>query len=72
MRILFVGDLNSLHQRELWSVSSSGSALKRLSRARASESGVASYKFSADGHWIAYVGDQDTTGVNELYIVPAM
>lgn len=68
-RMFFVADLEHARQRQLY-VTDAGGQTRRLGRATIGESDVYEFRVSPDGRWIAYAGEQETVGVDELFVVP--
>jgi Tol biopolymer transport system component len=61
-------DVNAID--ELYVVFSDGSEIIKLSDPLVAGGDVAAFQISPDGISVAYVADQDTAGVFELYVVP--
>ena len=67
---VFIADKDVNVIDELFVAFSDGSEIIKLSDPLVARGNVAAFRISPDGIFVAYVADQDTAGVFELYVVP--
>jgi hypothetical protein len=67
---VFIADKEVNGIDELFVAFSDGSEIIKLSDTLVARGNVAAFRISPDGIFVAYVADQDTAGLFELYVVP--
>ena len=67
---VFIADKEVNGIDELFVTFSDGSEIIKLSDTLVARANVAAFRISPDGIFVAYVADQDTAGLFELYVVP--
>ena len=68
--VVFTADKDSNGTTELYASFDDGTEIIKLSETMVAGGNVASFEVSPDGIWVAYVADQDTNNLFELYVVP--
>ena len=68
--VVFSADKDSDGTVELYASFSDGTEIIKLSGTMVAGGNVVDFKVSPDGIYVAYVADQDTNNVFELYVVP--
>jgi Tol biopolymer transport system component len=68
--VVFIADKDVNVIDELFVAFSDGTDIVKLSDKLVTRGNVAAFLISPDGFFVAYVADQDTAGVFELYVVP--
>ena len=69
--VLFLADLATDHQVELWSAPVSGGGATRISPALDADADVYGFAVTPDGARVVYLADQRTDDVLELFTMPA-
>jgi Tol biopolymer transport system component len=67
---VFIADKDVNGVDELYAAFNDGTEIVKLSDPLVTRGNVAAYRISPDGFYVAYVADQDTAGLFELYVVP--
>ncbi len=67
---VFIADKDVDGVDELYAAFSDGTEIIKLSEPLVARGNVAAFRISPDGFYVAYVADQDTAGLFELYVVP--
>ena len=68
--VVFTADKDTNGTTELYASFDDGNEIIKLSETMVAGGNVASFEVSPDGIWVAYVADQDTNNLFELYVVP--
>lgn len=70
-KVLYLNDIETSGVSELHLVDISGDPTTpvKVNGSLQATGNVITYGFSPDGNWVAYIADQATEGVNELYVV---
>ena len=68
--VVFMADKETNNKVELYASFSDGAEIIKLSEELVAGGNVVDFKISPNGFWVAYVADQDTDELFELYVVP--
>jgi len=68
--VVFMADNDTPGVIELYASFDDGTNIVKLSGTLVAGGNVVDFRVSSDGIWVAYVADQDTNDVFELYVVP--
>ena len=68
--VVFMADKDINNTVELYASFEDGAYIIKLSEEMVAGGNVVDFKVSPSGFWVAYVADQDTDGLFELYVVP--
>ena len=68
--VVFMADKDTNNTVELYASFEDGAYIIKLSEKMADGGNVVDFKISPSGFWVAYVADQDTDELFELYVVP--
>ena len=67
---VFIADKDVNGVDELYAAFNDGTEIIKLSEPLVARGNVVAFRISPDGFYVAYVADQDTAGLFELYVVP--